>query len=122
MIDRKLLIGVSTVLLLTFFDLNRSYVNQTSTKKDSTSVNNDIHDDDVLPIPPPKMKTHQAGQIIKFRYCHSCGYVCRKKNKLFFFIELFFKISKSLQTIFGISSYKLSNYGSCRRKLSITTS
>jgi hypothetical protein len=75
MIDRKLLIGVSTVLLLSFFDLNRSYVNQSSSKKDSASVNNDIPEH-ISPIPPPKMKMHHAAQILKFRYCHSCGYVC----------------------------------------------
>ncbi|CAF2766205.1 unnamed protein product [Rotaria sp. Silwood2] len=68
MIDQKLLFSLSIVLLLTCYDLNRSYVNQSSTKEKSTSTNNDISS-----IPPPKMKM-QMLPIIKFRYCHSCGY------------------------------------------------
>ncbi|CAF1086721.1 unnamed protein product [Rotaria sp. Silwood1] len=63
MIDQKLLISLSIVLLLTFYDLNRSYVYQ-----NPISINNDISS-----IPTPKMKMQMA-PIIKFRYCHSCGY------------------------------------------------
>ncbi|UJR09617.1 hypothetical protein I4U23_013851 [Adineta vaga] len=76
MFDRKLLLSVSTVLLLTCYDLSRSYVNQTKTKTATTSSNNDFSEtqsDDISSIPPPKMKM-QLGPIIKFRYCQSCGY------------------------------------------------
>jgi hypothetical protein len=92
MIDPKLLISVSIVLLLTFYDLNRSYINQTSSKKNSTSTSNDFsgndylnnNHDDISSIPPPKMKMHMA-QTIKFRYCQSSGYV---SIKTLFFIHI----------------------------------
>ncbi|CAF1504891.1 unnamed protein product [Rotaria sordida] len=76
MMDRKLLISLSIVLLLTFYDLNRSYINQNSIKKNLSSTDNDYSSnqhEDISSIPPPKMKMQMA-PIIKFRYCHSCGY------------------------------------------------
>jgi len=72
MFDRKLLFSVSTVLLLTCYDLSRSYTSQSSSKKNS--ISNENHEyEDISSIPPPKMKM-QMGTIIKFRYCFSCGY------------------------------------------------
>ena len=89
MLDRKLLFSVSIVLLLTCYDLNRSYINQTLTKTNPTSTENDIsgnQQDEISSVPPPKMKMQQV-PIIKFRYCHSSGYVFNKS--LFICIYIF---------------------------------
>ena len=68
MFDRKLLFSVSTVLLLTLCDLNRSY---TSRKNESVPSS----DSDISSIPPPKIKMNmQIAPAIKIRYCISCGY------------------------------------------------
>jgi hypothetical protein len=79
MFDRKLLVGISTVLILTCYDLSRSYTSQNSMKTNPTSSSMDNNyseneHEDISSIPTPKMKM-QMGTIIKFRYCFSCGYV-----------------------------------------------
>jgi hypothetical protein len=77
MFDRKLLFSISTVLLLTCYDLSRSYTSQKSSKTNPSSTTNYFlknDHNDISSIPTPKMKMHM-GTIIKFRYCFSCGYV-----------------------------------------------
>jgi len=77
MFDRKLLFSISTVLLLTCYDLGRSYSSQNSNKTNPSSIDNHFsrnEQDDISSIPTPKMKMHM-GTIIKFQYCFSCGYV-----------------------------------------------
>ncbi len=70
MFDRKLLFSVSTVLLLSCYDLSRSYTNENSRK-----MNPILPADDISSIPTPKIKMNmQITPTIKFRYCISCGY------------------------------------------------
>ena len=68
MFDRKLLFSVSTVLLLTCYDLNRSYTNQKSVQSNSST------DEEISSFPPPPKLKLQTASTIKFRYCFSCGY------------------------------------------------
>ncbi|CAF3398496.1 unnamed protein product [Rotaria sp. Silwood1] len=77
MIDRKLLFGLSLVLLSTCYDLTRSYLSSTSTEtntSESTSTSYNSHSKPVYEesstIPPPKMKK-QTIPTIKFLFCHS---------------------------------------------------
>ncbi|CAF3310505.1 unnamed protein product [Rotaria socialis] len=75
MIDRKLLLGLSLVLLSTCYDLTRSYFNSASAETknsesvSSSSFNSDSNDNLHMP-PPPKIKT-QGVPTIKFLFCHS---------------------------------------------------
>lgn len=65
MFDRKLLVSLSTVLLLTCYDLHRFYLNQTIRSQEDTRTS----------IPTPKIKIHrQLSPVIKFHYCLSSGY------------------------------------------------
>lgn len=74
MVDRKLFFSISTVLLLTYFDLHRSYF--TRTDSDSPSPSSLSTADNLSSsIPIPKIKNHrQLSPVIKFRYCLSSGY------------------------------------------------
>jgi hypothetical protein len=74
MFDRKLLFSISTVLLLTCYDLGRTYSNKTNPSSIDNHHFSRNEQDDISSIPTPKMKMHM-GTIIKFRYCFSCGYV-----------------------------------------------
>ncbi|CAF2399493.1 unnamed protein product [Rotaria sp. Silwood2] len=77
MIDRKLLFGLSLVLLSTCYDLTRSYLSSTSletntSESTSTSFNSQSEQlyEQSSSIPPPKMKK-QGIPTIKFLFCHS---------------------------------------------------
>jgi hypothetical protein len=77
MIDRKILFGLSVVLLATCYDLTRSYLNSASTEtKSDESTSSSTHEhsnnlyDSPSVVPPPKMKK-QTTQAIKFLYCNS---------------------------------------------------
>ena len=69
MLDKYLLASISLVLLLTCFDLQRSYLAPIATDESSQS----IPDDSISSIPQPKIKI-QGLTTIKIRYCYSCGY------------------------------------------------
>lgn len=77
MTNRKLFIGLSLIVLLTFYDLKRSYTNKILAQEKSKSKSDNLSDnenDDISSIPTPKMKMKMA-PMIKFRYCQTCGYV-----------------------------------------------
>ncbi|CAF1110343.1 unnamed protein product [Adineta steineri] len=78
MIDRKILFGLSLVLLSTCYDLSKSYLNSQSTETkptESSSSSYDSHSNDLYEqssnIPPPKMKKQHNVPTIKFLFCHS---------------------------------------------------
>ena len=82
MIDRPLLISVGMVVLLTCYDLSRSYSNQVSINANTTSTFS-VVDDEILTddgrsnIPTPKMKL-QLTPTVKFLFCQSSGYVLER--------------------------------------------
>lgn len=77
MIDRKLLFGLSLVLLSTTYDLTQLYSNNVSAENESgksTEEYSNRQSDEIYEqtstIPPPKIKTSTA-PTIKFLYCSS---------------------------------------------------
>jgi hypothetical protein len=97
MLDRTLLLTVTAVLLLTFYDLNRSYLNKTNLSSSSNHDASENQQEDISFIPTPKMKM-QTVPIIKFRYCQSSGYVFKRLVSRVYIFHL--KVSKSIQAIF----------------------
>jgi hypothetical protein len=76
MMDRKLLFGLSLVLISTCYDLTRSYLNSATSETKSTESSSSFnsHSDDLYgqssTIPPPKMKK-QTVPTIQFLFCSS---------------------------------------------------
>jgi len=77
MIDRKLLFGLCLVLLSTSYDLTRSYLNSTSTEKETAEFiasSSNKHSEEFYQqsseIPPPKIKKSTI-PTIKFLFCSS---------------------------------------------------
>lgn len=77
MIDRKILFGLSLVLLSTSYDLTRSYLSSVSSDTEttkSTSPSSNEHSSEFYQesstIPPPKMKKSGL-PTIKFLFCSS---------------------------------------------------
>jgi hypothetical protein len=76
MMDRKLLLGLSLVLISTCYDLTRSYLNSATSETKSTESSSSFysHSDDLYEqsstIPPPKMKK-QTVPTIQFLFCSS---------------------------------------------------
>jgi hypothetical protein len=78
MIDRKILFGLSLVLLSTSYDLTRSYLNSASTEKETvestSSSSSNKHSEEFYQqssaIPLPKIKKSTT-PTIKFLFCHS---------------------------------------------------
>lgn len=94
MFDRKLLVSLSTVLLLTCYDLHRFHFNQT------IQTNSSSNDDTRASIPTPKMKIHrQISPVIRFRYCLSGGYE-----------NLFKQFSQLVQTHYPYMAVSGENY------------
>ena len=72
--DWKFFISIILILLLTFFDLKRSYLNRNSNEVNSTSIKNSHsidkkNENDLL---TSTIQTNTP-MIIKFRFCHSSG-------------------------------------------------